>query len=196
MIFKILFRPLAGYVQSEDMEGLKVYYSQLQDDCTRVNNLTMLNPNVINHPAVYSLLTNKYYKADELGIRISFEIFLDLNEIKMKIYDFTKVLAILMDNAIEAASQCDEKLINLIIRKDGTSPRQLVIVENTYTNKDVDTEKIFEKGYTSKKTEDAKTSHGLGLWEVRKILSKSKNLNLYTSKDDKFFKQQLEIYLT
>ena len=195
MIFKILFRRLVGYVQSEDMEGLKVYYSQLQDDCIRVNNLTMLNPNVINHPAVYSLLTNKYYKADELGIRINFEIFLDLNEINMKIYDFTKVLAILMDNAIEAASQCDEKLINLIIRKDGTSPRQLVIVENTYTNKDVDTEKIFEKGYTSKKTEDAKTSHGLGLWEVRRILSKSKNLNLYTSKDDKFFKQQLEIYL-
>lgn len=36
---------------------------------------------------------------------------------------------------------------------------------------------------------------GLGLWEIRQILKKHNNLNLYTSKDDKFFKQQLEIYL-
>jgi len=36
---------------------------------------------------------------------------------------------------------------------------------------------------------------GLGLWEIRKILKKHNNLNLFTSKDDKFFKQQLEIYL-
>ena len=36
---------------------------------------------------------------------------------------------------------------------------------------------------------------GLGLWEIRQILKKHNNLNLYTSKDEKFFKQQLEIYL-
>lgn len=36
---------------------------------------------------------------------------------------------------------------------------------------------------------------GLGLWEIRQILKKHNNLNLYTSKDDEFFKQQLEIYL-
>lgn len=36
---------------------------------------------------------------------------------------------------------------------------------------------------------------GLGLWEIRQILKKHNNLNLYTSKDDKLFKQQLEIYL-
>lgn len=36
---------------------------------------------------------------------------------------------------------------------------------------------------------------GLGLWEIRQILKKHNNLNLYTSKDDNFFKQQLEIYL-
>ena len=31
--------------------------------------------------------------------------------------------------------------------------------------------------------------------EVRKILSKNNNINLFTSKTDDLFKQQLEIYL-
>lgn len=96
---------------------------------------------------------------------------------------------ILMDNAIEASSECEEKIINVIIRKDYRSERQLLIIENTYMQKDVDTEKIYEKGFSSKPH-----NTGLGLWEVRQILKKHNNLNLFTSKDDKFFKQQLEIY--
>lgn len=99
---------------------------------------------------------------------------------------------ILMDNAIEAASQCQDKIIHLTIRKDFKSPRQLLIIENTYLNKNIDTEKIFEKGYTTKQND--RRNHGLGLWKVRQILTKSKNLNLFTTKDNKYFKQQLEIY--
>ena len=97
-----------------------------------------------------------------------------------------------MDNAIEASSKCDEKIIKVEIRNDFKVNRQVLIIENTYIDKDVNTEKIFEKGYTSKT--DTKNPHGLGLWEVRQILKKNNNLNLFTSKDDKFFKQQLEIY--
>jgi len=65
------------------------------------------------------------------------------------------------------------------------------MIENTYAEKDVDTEKIFEKGYSSKPK-----NTGLGLWEVRQILKKNHNLNLFTSKDDSFFRQQLEIFET
>ena len=56
-------------------------------------------------------------------------------------------------------------------------------------NKDVDTEKIYEKGYSSKEH-----NTGIGLWEVREILKKNENLNLFTSKNEEFFSQQLEIY--
>ena len=90
--------------------------------------------------------------------------------------------------------KCEEKEINVIIRKDNKANRQLFIIENTYSNKDVDTERIFEKGYTSKTNEDIQ-NHGIGLWEVRKILKKNNNLNLFTTKDSKLFKQQLEIYI-
>lgn len=187
--FNNIVTTIGGYVQTDDMDGLKQYYSDLIEDCQKVNNLNTLSPDVINNPAIYTLLATKYYIADERGIKINLEIFLDLNLLNMKIYEFTRVLGILLDNAIEATNECEEKIINLIIRKEENPKRQLVILENTYLNKDVDIEKIFEKGHSSK------ASHtGLGLWEVRQILKKNNNLNLYTTKNDKFFKQQLEIY--
>lgn len=187
--FSNIVQAIGGYIGTNDMDGLKTYYSQLLDDCQKVNNLYTLSPDVINNPAIYSLLTSKYHKADELGIKINLEVFLNLNELNMKIYEFTRALGILMDNAIEAASECDEKIINVEIRKDFKVNRQLLIIENTYKEKDVDLDKIYEKGYSSKPN-----NTGLGLWEVRQIMKKNNNLNLYTTKNDKFFSQQLEIY--
>lgn len=187
--FSNIVQAIGGYIGTNDMEGLKIYYSQLLGDCQKVNNLYTLSPEVINNPAIYSLLTSKYHKADELGIKINLEVFLNLNELNMKIYEFTRALGILMDNAIEAACECDEKIINVEIRKDFKVNRQLLIIENTYKEKDVDLDKIYEKGYSSKPN-----NTGLGLWEVRQIMKKNNNLNLYTTKNNKFFNQQLEIY--
>ena len=187
--FANIVTTIGGYVQSDNMEGLKTYYNELLKDCDKVNNLSTLNPDVINEPAIYSLLTSKYQKADELGISIKLEVFLNLNDLHMKVYEFTRILGILMDNAIEAASSCEEKIINVTIRKDFHQNRQLLVIENTYSDKDIDTDKIFEKGFSTKPN-----NTGLGLWEVKQILKKHNNLNLFTSKDEKLFKQQLEIY--
>lgn len=187
--FNNIIQAIGGYIQTDDMEGLKRYYKQISADCQKTNNLSILNPDVVNNPAVYSILASKYHLADSKNITINFEIFLDLNTLRMKIYEFTRILGILLDNAIEASSECDEKIINMTIRNEANRKRQVVIIENTYNNKDVDTEKIYEKAFSTKPN-----NTGLGLWEVRKILFKNDNLNLFTSKNDKFFSQQLEIY--
>jgi len=187
--FNNIIQAIGGYIQAKDMEGLEKYYSQLLKDCQEVNNLTGLNPEAINNPAIYSLLASKYYLATEKGIEFDLDIFMDLTSIDMKIYEFCRILGILLDNAIQATQECEEKQITVTIRKDNRCKRQLLIVENTYKEKDIDTEKIFEKGYSTKEG-----NTGLGLWEVRQILLKNTNLNLFTSKDDTYFKQQLEIY--
>lgn len=189
--FNNIVQSIGGYVATEDMEGLKKYYAQLLDDCQRVNNLSILSPDVINNPAIYSLLTSKYYKANELGIKINLEIFMDLSTINMKIYEFTRILGILLDNAIEASSECDEKIVDIEFRKDFRLNKQLVIIKNTFLNQDIDMSKIFEKGYSTKKN---KKDHGLGLWEVNQILRKNNNMvELLTNKQDGLFIQQLEI---
>lgn len=189
--FHNIVHALGGYIDTEDLEGLRKYYQQLLNDCQCTNNLTGLSPNTINNPAIYNVLASKYHKADELGIKINLEVFLDLNEIEkhMKIYEFARILGILFDNAIEATKECDKRLINLTIRKDLNKNRLLLIIENTYKNKDVDTEKIYQKGFSTKPG-----NSGLGLWKVRQILIRNDNLNLFTTKNNEYFKQQLEIY--
>lgn len=191
--FDNIVNGIGGYIRNNDMEGLTKYYNQLLQDCNKTNNLYSLSPTVINHPAIYNILATKYYIADELNIQINLDIFLDLNEIEqhMKIYEFTRILGILLDNAIEAAKECDEKIINVTFRKEEHKHRIIVIIENTYPNKDVNTDKIYEKGVSSKLENG---NSGLGLWKVRQILKKNNNLNLFTSKTNEFFKQQFEIY--
>lgn len=187
--FNNIIQALGGYIQAKDIDGLEKYYSQLLKDCQEVTNLSGLNPESINNPAIYSLLASKYYLATEKGIEFDLDIFMDLTSIDMKIYEFCRILGILLDNAIQATQECEEKHITVTIRKDNRCKRQLLVIENTYKEKDIDTEKIFEKGYSTKEG-----NTGLGLWEVRQILLKNTNLNLFTSKDDTYFKQQLEIY--
>ena len=115
---------IGGYVDTNDMEGLRKYYKQLLQDCKQVSNLGSLNPEVINSPSVYSVLANKYYRADSLGIKINLDSFIDFKNLNMGIYEFTRI----------------------------------------------------------------------GLWEVDRIIKKHKNLARFTSKNEEFFKQQIEIY--
>lgn len=191
--FHNIVQSLGGYIDRNDMNGLQRYYKQLLGDCNRVNNLTALSPTVINNPAIYNIMASKYHRADEDGIQISLTILMDLNEIEqhMKIYEFTRILGILLDNAIEAAVECDEKIVNVTFRKEDTRHRILVVIENTYLDKNIDVEKIFEKSFSTKSN---KTNSGLGLWDVRQVLKRNNNLNLYTTKNNEFFKQQFEIY--
>jgi len=187
--FDNIINTLGGYITTNDMEGLKKYYSGLNTDCQKAKNLSTLNPRLINNPGIYSLLSSKYHKADEKNIKINLEYFVNLDDFKIKTYEFSRILGILLDNAIEASSECDEKIINIIFRNEEKNHRHIVIVENTYSNKDVDTEEIFKKGVSGKENHT-----GLGLWEIRQYIKKSNNLNLFNSKKNNFNKQQLEIY--
>lgn len=187
--FDNIVTTIGGYIKTEDMEGLRNYYLQLEDDCQRVNNLYILNPEVVNNDGIYNLLTKKYYEAESKDIKVNITFLLDLSTLNMKIYEFARILGILLDNAIEASSECEEKIINIVFRNDPNNFRQLVLIENTFNDKDLDTDKIFEKGISGKENHT-----GLGLWEVRKLIKKNSNINLYTSKSDKYFSQQLEIY--
>ncbi|MBQ9657760.1 MAG: GHKL domain-containing protein [Clostridia bacterium] len=189
--FDNIISTIGGFVQTQDISGLEDYYKSLQADCQKTNNIATLNPKLINNPGIYSLLSSKYHKADKLGIKINLDFFVDLNEFEINTYEFSRILGILLDNAIEAANECAEKIVNIKFRNDTKNYRHLVTISNTYQNKDVDTEEIFEKGVSGKAEHT-----GLGLWEVHQYVNKHPNLNLYTSKTTELFSQQFEIYYT
>lgn len=187
--FDNIVSTLDGYIETNDMPGLKKYFDEVKKDCKITNNLSIINPRTINNPGIYSLLNNKYFKASNLGINFEFEYFINLNKLDVNLYQFSRILGILIDNAIEEAEKCNDKVVKLSFIRENRNNRTLITIQNTYSNKDVDIEKIFNKG------ESGKTDHsGIGLWEVKNYVKKSKNLDLFTTKDDKFFKQELSIY--
>ena len=188
--FNNIVHAIGGYVRAEDMDGLTKYYDSLFDECSSINNLSALNPETVNNPSIYAILLDKYSKAEKKNIKMELGVYIDLNTLNADIYEISRMLGILLDNSIEAAQECENKYINVRFLMDNRKNRQLIIIENTYKDKNVDTLKIFEKSYSTKPH-----NTGLGLWEVNKILNKHDNLAIYTTKTEEYFSQQLEIYL-
>lgn len=192
--FNNIVQAIGGYLSADNLEGLRAYYKDLLEECQINNNLAVLNPELINNPAIYSLLADKYYKAEKASIKLNLEVMADLSNLNIKVYELSRIFGVLLDNSLEAAAKCENKLVNVIFRNDKKHNKVLIIIQNTYINKNINIDRIFEKGYSSKKDDTSNQKHGLGLWEIKKYLEKNTNLDLYTTKNDEFFTQQFEIY--
>ena len=187
--FANIIASIGGFISTNDMLGLKKFYLSLETDYNELNNLYTLNPELISNSGVYNLLNQKYNLAVSNGIKFNLSYFVDINNFNISIYELTRILGILIDNAIDAAKSSHEKILNVSFKSEPKKHRNVIVVQNSYLDKNLDIDDIFRKGITSK------VNHtGLGLWEVKKILGKNPNLDLYTSKDDLLFTQQLEIY--
>lgn len=187
--FNNIMQAMNGYIMLKDMKSLEEYFHKLLKECQYVKNVDCLNSGMVNSPAIYSILINKYKIAEKNDIKMNIDILIDFDNINDKVYDISRMLGILLDNAIEATNDCDEKIINIQFLYDPINKKSMIIIENTYKDIGIDVETIFQKNFTTKKG-----NSGLGLWEIRKILSKNANLDLYTTKNNNMFKQQLEIY--
>lgn len=189
--FNNIIQAIDGYIYLNDMKSLQVYFKSLLKECNHVKVVDFLNCQGLDNPAIYGVLLNKFQIAEENGIKMNIDIMVSLKDLNEKAYVISRMLGILVDNAIEATNECDEKMVNIQFLKDRKRDKIDIVIENTYANKDVDTCKIFEKNYTTKKD---KGNTGLGLWKIQDILKKDNNLELFTTKDETMFKQRIEIY--
>mgnify|MGYP004692250153 CR=1 FL=1 len=187
--FNTIISFIDGYLEDSDIDGLKKYFTDIKKEYKIASNLSLLNPNIINNPGIYSLLNNAYFRATKAGINFEIEIFLNLNNLNINLYIFSRILGIFLDNAIEESEKCNKKIIKISFLRENIYNRSVISIKNTYSNKNVDIEKIFRKG------KSGKGKHlGIGLWKVKQYVKKINNLELNTSKDNDFFKQELFIY--
>ena len=177
---------IGGYISLNDMTGLKDFYSRLNFDMQAVNNIQLINTNNINEPSIYNLISSKHKIMLQNNIKFEFYNSINFKTLPIPSYEFSKILGILLDNAIDASLLSKEKEISLICRCKNNN--YSIILKNSYINKDVNTEKIYQKGFSTKKIKS-----GLGLWEVSKILENFPQISLITQKDDNYFTQSLQI---
>jgi two-component system sensor histidine kinase AgrC len=177
---------LYGYTQLGNLSALKKIFEQILDESKAINSLDKLNPTLINNPSIFGLITAKYQICIKNNVTMNFEIFGDLENLDIQIFDLTRILGIFLDNAIEAASGSKDKKINFLVSESKNSIT--IEISNTYSDTSITTDTIFEKGISSKGK-----NRGLGLYEVSKILKKYPNVSLTTIAEGNNFLQKLTI---
>jgi two-component system sensor histidine kinase AgrC len=177
---------IGGFLAKEDIEGLKKYF--YEDICKnqKINNRKLYGLNKIKNSPIKGLMSFKVAKAISNKININIDISDDISDFFIKDIDMSKILGILMDNAIEASIESNEKILDVSISKEESTI--CITISNSFENKP-DINKIFDKGYSTKGE-----NRGLGLNTVNK-LSKIKytNMSVNTIIESDLFKIQLTL---
>jgi two-component system sensor histidine kinase AgrC len=187
--FNNIINVIGGYVALNDFEGFKKYFKQLQNNCWTINNAFPLNTYVKNDPALYGLLLSKISTAELKDISFNVNFNAELKTKQMKSMELYKIIGILLDNAFEAAVETENKYVEIFAKKLNDEDSILIEISNSFNNKEIDIDKIYTKGYSTKSEHT-----GFGLWEVKKLISKYESCKINTFANENIFTQQLKIY--
>ncbi len=157
----------------------------------REDNETLYNQTKrIPEGGLQGLFYQKMLLMQEKNIKISLNISkevrkIDLTSLSQKIiYDICRIIGVVLDNAIEAVDDNENKEILISMYVDNMF---IIEVSNKF-NGEFDVSKINDKGYTSKGK-----GRGYGLSLVKKIVEKSENIYLDTLIVNDVFTQKLKI---
>lgn len=182
---KNVLSTLKEFIDTDNINSLRNYfYSQIYNDVPDVNNKEFLELSKVKNFPLKGLLISKLTRAKNHNINVDLMISNNIVDLVMKEVDFCRIFGILFDNAIEEASKTSEKNISLGIMSN--SNNIYYILSNSLTYKP-DCKKIFEKNISSKGK-----NRGLGLYNVKKILSKYKGCRINTFVDNNMFFQEIE----
>ena len=177
------------YIDSEDMAGLAKYYydefSEINKDLLHQDKLIGSLQNVqINE--VKSVLIYKGSVASQNEVDVNIEVREPIEHLGVSTAIVCQIIAILLDNAIEAATEANEQKLNIAIVN---SPKSKVfIIKNTWREQDIPMNRLFELGFSTKGK-----NRGTGLHTVRNYTEKIKGLHLETEVTDEYFCQILTV---
>ena len=189
--FNNIILGLDGYINNDDFdkEKLKKYFNSTImnfNNNIELNDIIIAKLNSIKVSSLKSLITNKVLVAQNNNIDVDINIQGEIHDFYTDEMHLSRILGILLDNAIEAALELtDNKKIEMnIIQIDKTTDIQ---ISNTFNNtgtpiSDFNKERFSTKG----------TNRGLGLSSAHEIANKL-NMLLNTEIDGNTFIQILTI---
>ncbi|MGP0638952.1 quorum-sensing sensor histidine kinase AgrC [Staphylococcus xylosus] len=182
---------LSDFIREEDMEGLSDYFhseilpmqDSMQMNAIKINGIENLQVREIK-----GLLTTKILQAQEKNIRISIEVPEPIEKIDMPIINLSRVIGILLDNAIEASEKItEEPLIRIaFIKNEDTSVTFIVMNKCEQNMPKVHT--LFQENFSTKGK-----NRGLGLSTLKELTDSTTNVLLDTTIDNNYFIQKVEI---
>ena len=146
-----------------------------------LGNVSALSPKYVTGDEMLDLIVfMKADKMEEKNIRFTLDGVVD-GGLNIKAMDMCSIFANTLDNAIEAASACEDPYINFSIKR--TDKFFILKITNSAKSK-VDIGKLMSSsGYTSKEDKD---HHGFGLMNIRRAVENVSGLIKAESDDSSF----------
>lgn len=184
-----IMQALNGYVSTKQYDKLQEHINQVLKECNVVNNLSVIDPKIFNDPAIYGIVGSKFFIANKEDITFEFDVTTNIAQIQFPMPNLSRILGILLDNAIEATRKANNKYVRLEFKYDKRKCADVIKVINTYdTNININLNEIYNKGFSTKEVKS-----GIGLWEVKKLVNKNKNSQIYATIENNKFVQNLII---
>lgn len=180
---------MSEYISNKDIDSLDIYFNEnimKVSDSIKLNDFRLSYLKNIKIPEIKGLLSSKLIIAQEKGIDITFESIEVIDKIHMDSVALCRALGILLDNAIEEATNISGSTVKVafINYENSTS----FIVMNSYVDKGYKVFKYFEKGFSTKGE-----NRGLGLSNLKEIITKIPNVQLDTNMENGNFIQEIKI---
>lgn len=175
---------IKGYVEGEQWEEFKSLYQSIvreYEESTLENFLSSLNR--IGHLGLKGILGYKLNHARSLGINVYLQIFTPIHIRDIDPLVLCRTIGILLDNAVEAASESSEKELHIFMESD--SLYTSIIISNTF-KVTPDLSRIDRRGYSTKGEK-----RGIGLYNIKQMLSHTPSMTLKTTLESNMFFQEL-----
>lgn len=184
-----ILQSINGYIVTKQYDQLEKHMKNLTNEASNISAIESINPEIINQPAIYGIVGAKYFTANSKNIKFKLDVLTDISKIDFDFADLSRVLGILLDNAIEASEKSDDPKILLSFSYNKAKQANIIQIKNSIaSNLKIDVSKIFNKGVSSKKIKS-----GIGLWEVKKIISSKSNSQIYANIENNKFCQTIII---
>lgn len=172
--FRNQVNTLNGFREAEDSKGLYAYIDRLENGLNNEKSVIEINRHIKdNMPCIYGITLAKTAFAVQNGIRFSVMVTAKKFELKtLNEVQLSRMVGNLLDNAMEHALLSTEKCVDMEISNHIREKIRIVISNSV--DEQVDTSKIFQRGYSGKKGHT-----GFGLYEVQAIVDNRKEEGWY-----------------
>ncbi len=177
-------------IDRNDLETIKKIYQDIIDESkglVKDSKFDLTRLSHISNSAIKSSMSAKFLEAENLGIPITLEVSQMMDCPKIPLITYIRILSILFDNAIEAATQAEQPRIS--VANFYQDDNFVFMIENSTKEESVPIDKIYQKGYSSKGD-----NRGIGLATVYEFQQEYDNLSIETTSSNHSFKQILRIY--
>lgn len=180
---------MSSYIENKEMDKLETYFKekiapihqQLSQDTAHLNQLLH-----IQIPELKGLISAKLLLALELNIPVTLEVSGELAELSADVIDVTRLIGIFLDNAIEAAKECDTPFISCSIVT--TEKETAFIITNTFLPREISYASLREPGFSTKGK-----NRGIGLYTAKELVAKNESVFWDTEIKGNLFTQNLQI---